>query len=195
MVKPNDFISQCYVNLTDAIEKYQDNWICDETWFRVISALYSNVINSVGFSCVAFNHAISRRASQGGTPNDSEIFMHHFHMPCLYEGKRGRLFFYYRHVTGKPPASPSGPHDCKDVHIRVRPLGYQRRNERSCCLFTICNNYNQNQPHRMSITTLVTMAMYAMMTKATGTTVNATSLVVTVMPCTMVKSKYHLLMK
>jgi len=88
MVKHNDIISQCYINLTDAIEKYQDNWICDETWFRVISARYPDVINSVGFSRAAFNRAISCRASQCGTPNDSGIFMHHFQMPCLYEGKK-----------------------------------------------------------------------------------------------------------
>lgn len=122
MVKPNDIISQCYVNLTNAVEKDQDNWICDETWFRVISARYPNVINSVGFSRVAFNHAISRRASQCGTPNDSGIFMHHFQMPCLYEGKKRKVFFYYRQVAGKLPASPSGPHDCEDVHIRVGPI-------------------------------------------------------------------------
>ena len=121
MVKPNDIISQCYVNLTNAVEKYQDNWICDETWFRVISARYPDVINSVGFSRVAFNRAISRRASQCGTPNDSGIFMHHFQMP-LYEGKKRKVFFYYRQVAGKLPASPSGPHDCKDVHIRVGPI-------------------------------------------------------------------------
>jgi len=122
MVKHNDIISQCYINLTDAIEKYQDNWICDETWFRVISARYPDVINSVGFSRAALNRAISRRASQCGTPNDSGIFMHHFQMPCLYEGKKRKVFFYYRQVKGKPPASPSGPHDCEDVHVRARPI-------------------------------------------------------------------------
>ena len=122
MVKPNDIISQCYINLNNAVEKYQDNWICNETWFRVISACYPNVINSVGFSRVAFNCAISRRASQCGTPNYSGIFMHHFQMPCLCEGKKRKAFFYYRQVAGKPPASPSGPHDCEDVHIRVRPI-------------------------------------------------------------------------
>ena len=116
MVKPNDIISQCYVNLTNAVEKYQDNWIFDETWFRVISAHYPNVINSVGFSRVAFNRAISRRVSQCGTPNDSGICMHHFQMPCLYEGIKRKVFFYYRQVAGEP-------HDCKYVHIRVGPIG------------------------------------------------------------------------
>ncbi len=101
MVKANDIISQCYANLTNALEKYQDNWICDKTWFRVIIACYPNVINSVGFSGAAFNCAISCRASQCGTPNDSGIFMHPFQMPCLYEGKKRKVFFYfyYSHVA------------------------------------------------------------------------------------------------
>jgi len=25
-------------------------------------------------------------------------------------------------VKGKPPAAPSGPHDCEDVHVRARPI-------------------------------------------------------------------------
>ena len=49
MVKNWDIIRRCYINLTDAIEKYQDNWICDETWVRVISARYPDVIKTIGF--------------------------------------------------------------------------------------------------------------------------------------------------
>jgi len=48
--------------------------------------------------------------------------MHHFQMLCLYEVKKRKVFFYCRQVAGKPPASPSGPHDCEDVHIRVGPI-------------------------------------------------------------------------
>ncbi len=32
------------------------------------------------------------------------------------------MSFYYWQVSGKPPAAPSGPHDCEDVHVRVRPI-------------------------------------------------------------------------
>ena len=38
MAKSSDIICQCYMNLTDAVEKFQDNWMCDETWVRVITA-------------------------------------------------------------------------------------------------------------------------------------------------------------
>jgi hypothetical protein len=85
MVKRKDIIRQCYLNLTDAIEKYQDIWMCDETWVRVISARYPDVINSVGFSCVTFNRAIRRHATQCGTHNALSIFVHHFSMSCPYD--------------------------------------------------------------------------------------------------------------
>ncbi len=55
MAKSSDIICQCYMNLTDAVEKFQDNWMCDKTWVRVISACYPDVINSIGFSRATFN--------------------------------------------------------------------------------------------------------------------------------------------
>ena len=69
MVKNRYIICQCFVNLTDAVEKFQDNWMCDETWVRVITARYPDVINSIGSSCSSFNRAISMLASQCGTQN------------------------------------------------------------------------------------------------------------------------------
>ncbi len=32
---------------------------------------------------------------------------------------KGRCFYYWQ-VSGKPPAAPSGLHDCEDVHVGVR---------------------------------------------------------------------------
>ena len=47
MAKNSDIICQCYVNLTDALKKYKDNWMCDMTWVRVFSARYPNFINAI----------------------------------------------------------------------------------------------------------------------------------------------------
>ena len=117
-------IYQCYIKLTDAIEKYQDNWMCDETWFKVITSHYPEVVNAIGgLSREDFNRAISDHASQCGAPNGLGIFKHHFASSCPYNlGQRRRVSFYYRQVKGKPPAAPSGPHDCEDVHVRPRPI-------------------------------------------------------------------------
>jgi hypothetical protein len=52
MVKPNDIIRQfyVYVNLTNAVEKYQDKWICNETWSRVIGACYAILSTLLAFN-------------------------------------------------------------------------------------------------------------------------------------------------
>ncbi len=94
MAKKYSIIYQCYVNLTDALKKFQDNWMSDETWVRVLSSRYPDVINSVGFSRELFNRAISRYATQCGSPNESCIFMHQFLMPCPYEGQQRKVSFY-----------------------------------------------------------------------------------------------------
>ena len=123
MAKTYSIIYQCYYNLSTAVAKYQDNWMCDETWVRVISLRYPDVINSISFSREVFNRAISGYAAQCGSPNELGIFMHQFWMLCPYDsGKRRRVSYFYRQVAGKPPAAPSGPHDCNDEHVRPRPL-------------------------------------------------------------------------
>jgi hypothetical protein len=122
MAKKYSIIHQCYINLTTAVAKYQDNWISDKTWFRVTSSRYPDVIKSIRFSCAAFNHAISGHANQCGSLNESGIFMHQFLMPCPYERQQRKVSFYYRQVAGKPPAASLGPFDCEDVHVRVMPI-------------------------------------------------------------------------
>ena len=126
MAKTYSIIYQCYDNLTTALAKYQDNWRCDETWVRIVSSRYPEVINSVGFSRKVFNCAISGYAAQCGSPNESGIFMHQFLMPCPYDsGKRRKLSFYYRQVAGNPPTDQK-----KHMIARMCMLGYQRRNAR-----------------------------------------------------------------
>jgi hypothetical protein len=37
MRKNSNIICDSYLNLTAASSHYQDNWICDETWFRLLN--------------------------------------------------------------------------------------------------------------------------------------------------------------
>ena len=129
MVKNWDIICRCYINLTDAIEKYQDNWICDETWVRVISARYPDVIKTIGFSREIFNRAISRHASQCGTQNDMGIFIQQFSTSCPYDsGQWRKVSYFYRQIIGKPPADPASVHDITDVHVgRIQRWGVNTR--------------------------------------------------------------------
>ena len=56
-------VYQCYDNLSTAVAKYQDNWMCVETWVRVISLRYPGVINAISFLRKVFNRAISGYAA------------------------------------------------------------------------------------------------------------------------------------
>ena len=54
-----------------------------------------------------------------------------------HSGQRRKVSFYYRQVAGKPPTAPSGPHDCEDVHVMVRPIRYDASLSGS-----LCNTHN-----------------------------------------------------
>jgi hypothetical protein len=76
------------------------------------------------------------------------IFMHQFWMLCPYDsGKRRRVSYFYRQVAGKPPAAPSGPHDCKDVHVRDRPIRLSTA-EREVTQSLTITNMPQSTDHR-----------------------------------------------
>jgi len=52
-------------------------------------------------------------------------------MPCPYDsGKQRKVSFYYRQVKRKPPATPSGPLDCKDKHVEAMPISLSSAEER-----------------------------------------------------------------
>jgi hypothetical protein len=197
MVKKNSIIHQCYVDLTDVVAKYQDNWICDKTWLRVISLRYLNVINAIGFLRSDFDCTISSHASECGSSNEFGIFKHQFSMPCPYDsGQWRRVLFFYRQVAGKTQQLLLDHMIVRMCMLGSGQLGYQWWNERSHCLFAIQYNNNQHQPHIMTITTLMANTITATTTTTMGLTVKATSLAVTVMPSTTsAKSRYQLLLK
>ena len=109
----------------------QDNWICDETWVRVISARYPDVIKTIGFSRATFNRAISRHASQCGTQDDMGIFIQQFSTSCPYDsGQRRKVSYFYRLINGKPPANPASVRDIIDVHVgRIQRWGVNNRGD------------------------------------------------------------------
>ena len=54
MAKRYSIIYQCYDNLTDALEKFQDNLMCDKTWVRVISSCYPDGGGNLGPIAVVY---------------------------------------------------------------------------------------------------------------------------------------------
>ena len=55
-------IGDSYLNLTAASSQYQDNWICDETWFRLLNAHYLYLKNTFNFTREGLNCTLSAKA-------------------------------------------------------------------------------------------------------------------------------------
>ena len=107
-------ISGSYLNLTAASSQYQDNWICDETWFRLLNAHYPHMKNTFNFTRVGLNRALSVKAGPFTGPNELNLFLAKFQTECPYSGERRRVSYFYRQVNGKPPADPLSPLDITD---------------------------------------------------------------------------------
>jgi hypothetical protein len=107
-------ISNSYLNLTAASSLYQDNWICDETWFRLLNAHYPHLKNTFNFTRGGLIHALSAKAGPFTGPNEFGIFLAKFSTDCPYSGERRRVSYFYRQVNGKPPADPVNPLDITD---------------------------------------------------------------------------------
>ncbi len=107
-------ISDSYLTLTAASSQYQDNWICDETWFRLLNAHYPHMKNKFNFTRVGLNRALSVKAGPFTGPNEFNLFLAKFQTECPYSVERRRVSYFYRQVNGKPPADPLSPLDITD---------------------------------------------------------------------------------
>jgi hypothetical protein len=114
MRKNESIISDSYLNLTAASSQYQDNWICDETWFRLLDAHYPHMKKAFNFTREGLNRALSAKAGPFTGPNEFNLFLAKFQTECPYSGERRRVSYFYRQVNGKPPADPLSPLDITD---------------------------------------------------------------------------------
>jgi hypothetical protein len=106
MRKNSNIICDSYLNLTAASSQYQDNWICDETWFRLLNAHYPHLKNAFNFTREGLNRALSAKAGPFTGPNEFGLFLAKFQTECPYSGERRRLSYFFRQLNGKPPADP-----------------------------------------------------------------------------------------
>jgi hypothetical protein len=115
MRKNESIISDSYLNLTAASSLlYQDNWICDETWFRLLNAHYPHLKNTFNFTRGGLIRALSAKSGPFIGPNECGLFLAKFQTGCPYSGERRRVSYFYRQVNGKPPADPVSPLDITD---------------------------------------------------------------------------------
>jgi hypothetical protein len=114
MRKNSNIICDGYLYLTAASSHYQDNWICDETWFRLLNAHYPHLKNTFNFTREGLNRALSAKAGPFTGPNEFGLFSVTFRTECPYSGERRRVSYFYRQVNGKPPADLVSPLDITD---------------------------------------------------------------------------------
>ena len=73
--------------MTAASSHYQDNWICDETWFRLLNAHYPHLKNTFNFTREGLNRALSAKAGPFTGPNEFGVFSVKFRTECPYSGE------------------------------------------------------------------------------------------------------------
>ena len=117
-----------YLKLTTARTEYLDNWICDETLFRLISAHLPHLKNNTfTFTRKLLIRAIGAKAVpfHGKHEHEYSIFLKQFQTSCPYDDTRRRVTYFYRQVNRERPADPVSARDITDVHTKNNQI---RRN-------------------------------------------------------------------
>jgi hypothetical protein len=122
MRTPSQLISDCYLAFTAASSHQQDNWLCDETWVRLLIAHYPNLKKTCSLTRMLVTRAITKKAGPFTGPNEFAIFVKQFRTECPYSGERRRVSYFYRQVNGKPPADPVFALDIYDVLAKYNHL-------------------------------------------------------------------------
>ncbi len=102
------------LSLTAACSQYQDNWLCDETCFRLLNSHYPCLKNTFKFTREGLNRALSAKAGPFTGPNEFSLFYAKFYTECPFSGNKRRVSYFYRQVNGMPPADPVSPLDITD---------------------------------------------------------------------------------
>jgi hypothetical protein len=106
-------ISQAWLKLSSEQTQYQDRWVSDETWVRVMIRCHPDLVAATNIDCGKFNPAIT--TSYGSiydhfdSSNHLGIFSKKFKAVCPYSNKRRSIRWYYRTIKGPHPDDPFTP--------------------------------------------------------------------------------------
>ncbi len=119
MGMPCELIYMGYLKLTTARTEFLDNWICDETLYRLLSAHLPHLKNNTfKFTCKLLIQVIGAKAVPFHGKHEHSIFSKQFKTSCLYNDKRRGVTYFYRQVNGELPADLVSSRDITDVHAR-----------------------------------------------------------------------------
>ena len=118
-------IAKAWLKLSSEQTQYQDRWVLDETWVRVMTRCYPDLVSATNIDCGKFNHAMT--TSYGSiydhfdSSNHLGIFHKKFTAVCPYSNKRCPVRWYYWTVKGPihdNPFSPQIDDFAKSHHIQ-----------------------------------------------------------------------------
>ena len=87
MASSQNIIFDAYCKLTATRVELQDNWICDQSLFRLLDAHYPTFKNTFGFTQALLVWALSAYAPPiFHSQNEHGIFIKQFRTSCPYDG-------------------------------------------------------------------------------------------------------------
>jgi len=118
MRKNSELIFKSYYDLTGASILYQENWMCDETIFRLLNAHFPQLKKTFTFTREGLNRALYAKAGPCTGKNDYGLYVAKFSIECPYSGDKRRVSFYFRQATinNNPPDDPISAADIVDAH-------------------------------------------------------------------------------
>ena len=69
MVKAGASITKAWLKLSSENLLYNDQWIYDETWLRLIKKHYSALPDAINFNCATLNRALSHLVGEFDSSN------------------------------------------------------------------------------------------------------------------------------
>ena len=129
MVKACALITKAWLQLRSNNPLYNDQWISDETWLRLIKKHYSALQDAINFNRAALNRALSPLVGEFNSSNIPGIYRTQFFTLRLYDDKKKRqVSFYYRQVHNEPPSRPTAATDVLYIHAKsIRIHNYRLR--------------------------------------------------------------------
>ena len=127
MVSNERLVLDAFQNLVN-LPAHQNQWVCDETIFRLLSAMYRSLARTFKFERRGLNRALSKHATLSHSANPTGLHLKIFMSKFPYNGERRNVSYYYFHTSGSLPADPTNASECHDNHAE----SYNMRQNQIC---------------------------------------------------------------
>ena len=117
-MKPNQLVSEAWLKISSDNALYSDQWLCDETWVRVIKKCYPSLPVAISFNCATLNRILTGLSGNHDQSNIMGIYHAKFSTLCPYDGQKRKVSYYFRQVDSAIPSSPTASSDVQDTNAK-----------------------------------------------------------------------------